>query len=305
VVKLLFEAEEKPKLLPLNPAPYDTDEIFSRNVTSDFHIQYEANRYSVPWTLVGMTVTIRTNNQSLKIYYNEKFICSHPRSYLKNQVFTTESHQNGLIERKPGATRETWQLGYVKGLGPKMAEYVELIRRGPRSLKYELNRLVALVTIYGEQAVLEACGECLGLGIVGVDNLEMHLKRKHHPSNTKLQPEPIKFNTDKLNRVHPVVDLRKYDALLFEIENQRSASEGKQNGIDEQESAGGAERIEAQVLGTSSDRGLGTNEATGERADIQVPDAVDSQGKIRTAYSNDPKSGQKCKIPPPPDSGEF
>lgn len=140
VVRLLFESEEKPKLMVLNPVPYDTEEIFSRSVTSDFHLQYESNRYSVPWTLVGMTVTVRVNNRELKVHYNQKFICSHERSYLKNKVFTTEAHRAGLLERKPGASRETWQLGYVKGLGPRMAEYVELVRQGPRSLKYELSQ---------------------------------------------------------------------------------------------------------------------------------------------------------------------
>jgi transposase len=45
VVRILFESDEKPKLLALNPVPYDTDEIFSRSVTSDFHLQYETNRY--------------------------------------------------------------------------------------------------------------------------------------------------------------------------------------------------------------------------------------------------------------------
>ena len=39
-----------------------------------------------------------------------------------------------------------------------------------------------------------------------------------------LHPEPINFNNQKLNRTVPVVDLRRYDALLFE-DNQLSASE--------------------------------------------------------------------------------
>jgi transposase len=135
VVRLMFEMDEKPALLSLNPTPYDTDEVFSRHVPPDFHIQYETNRYSVPWTLVGMVATVRVNHQTIKIYYNEKYITSHPRSYLKNKVFLIENHQAGLLERKPGATRETWQLSYVKALGPKVAEYIELVRQGPRSLK--------------------------------------------------------------------------------------------------------------------------------------------------------------------------
>jgi transposase len=299
VVRLMFEAEEKAKLLVLNPVPYDTDEIFSKQVTSDFHLQYETNRYSVPWTLVGMTVTVRVNNQEFKVYYNEKFICFHSRSYLKNKVFTTESHRTGLLERKPGATRETWQLGYVKSLGPKMAEYVELVRQGPRSLKYELTRLVALVTVYSEAIVLEACKECLSSGIVGVDNLELFLKRSHHPSQTALNPEPIKFESEKLNRVHPAVDLRRYDALYFEGENQVSVSKEEKNGNDdEQNPTGGLVGAEAEVLGSSDERGSFKDEGSGPGSDIEIFRSVDLEGEIRASQLDDPEQNQDCEVPP-------
>ncbi len=76
-----------------------------------------------------------------------------------DKVLTVEGHRAGLLERKPGATRETWQLGYIKQLGPKINEYVELVRQGPRSLKNELSRLIALVTVYGSELVLDACQE--------------------------------------------------------------------------------------------------------------------------------------------------
>ena len=305
VVRILFESDEKAKLLALNPVPYDTDEIFSRSVTSDFHLQYETNRYSVPWTLVGMTITVRVNNQELKVYYNEKFICSHERSYLKNKVFTAEAHRAGLLERKPGATRETWQLGYVKSLGPRMAEYVELVRQGPRSLKYELSRLVALVTVYGEAMVLGACGECLGSGIVGVDNLELFLKRRHHPSNTNLNPEPIKFNSEKLNRVHPAVDLRRYDALYFEGENQVSASKEEEDGNDEQTTGGGAVGVKAEALGASNAPGSGKDEGSGAESDLEILKSVDLSREIGTTQFDDPEQDQDGEVPSGSDGGEL
>lgn len=297
VVRLLFETIEKPTLLELNPVPYDTSEVFSRNVTPDFHLQYESNRYSVPWTLVGMTVTVRVNHLEIKIYYNEKFICSHSRSYLKNKVFTTEKHRTGLLDRKPGATREAWQMGYVKALGPRMSEYVELVRQGPRSLKYELMRIVGLVTIYGQDTVLEACDECLKNGIVGVDNLELYLKRKHHPANTNLNPAPMQFNSDKLNRVHPDVDLRKYDALYFEGEKNLSAvSEEKINGNNEQAFAGRSVGTETEILGPSAERGSIEDEGSRARINIEISEPVDYAGKIGTAYVDDPEQDPHSKI---------
>jgi transposase len=287
VVKLVFEGEEKSKLQTLNSVPYDTDEIFSRNVTADFHLQYESNRYSVPWTLVGMTVTVRVNPNEVKIFYNEKFICSHLRSYLKNKIFTTECHREGLLARKPGATRETWQLGYVKALGPKMAEYVELIRQGPRSLKYELSRLVGLVTIYGSDLVLHAVQECLGSGVVGVDSLELFLKRSHHPSKVALNPRPMTFDLEKLNRVHPEVDLRKYDALYFEVENQESASEEEKNG-DGKNFGSGLERAETEILGASAEPRPGENERPGAGLNLKIPDSMDRNREVGTSNGDDP-----------------
>ena len=308
IIRLLFEAEEKPKLLSPNPTAYDTDEIFSRNVASDFHIQYEANRYSVPWTLVGMTVTVRVNPESLKVYYHEKFICAHRRSYLKNQAFTIEGHRAGLLERKPGATRETWQLGFVKGLGPKMAEYVELVRQGPRSLKYELSRITALVTIYGEPAVLDACNECLKAGIVGVDNVELYLKRRHHASDTKLAPEPITFDSEKLNRIHRPVDLRKYDALLFEVNQPRSASKEEMNGngnYDGQVARGGHGGAQAQVLGYGDERGSRIDGEPGAGAHRAVHEPVDRQGEGRALHTDDPEQSAQREVPAAPDGREF
>ena len=228
IVKLHFENDEKAFLLKTNPNLYDTDEIFSKSVPPDFHIVHETNRYSVPWTLVGMTVTVRVSHVGMRFYYNEKQVASHARSYKKNQVFTIPDHQKGLLERKPGTSRETWQLAAVKNIGPLMLQYIDLIRSGHRSLRSELSRILALSTVYGDAAVHDACGALLKAGVVGVEALEVTLKRLHHPATSPLRPEPIAFANDKLNRVVPAVDLRRYDALLFEadIQTTEAASKG-------------------------------------------------------------------------------
>jgi hypothetical protein len=302
----MFESEEKPALMDLNPTPYDTDEVFSRNVSPDFHIQYEANRYSVPWTLVGMVVTVRVNHQSIKIYYNEKFITAHPRSYFKNKVFTIEGHREGLLARKPGATRDTWQLSYVKALGPEMAKYIEVIRQGPRSLKHELKRLVALVTIYGNDAVIEACRACLSSGVVGVDSIELYIKRRNPSHAEKSKPDPIQFANEKLNRVVPVVDLRKYNALYFEgLDKPIRASEVRDNGPNTEPADRGSNAAEAQVLESSDARGLGADEGVGEGINHEIPDEVARQGAFGAANADDTKQSAISKVPPPSDGGDL
>jgi len=239
VVRLVFESIEKPKLLALNPSHFETDEVFARVITPDFHFIYEANRYSVPWTLVGIAVTIRVNPNELKIYYHERMVCAHTRSYLKNQVITVEAHRTGLLERKPGGTRDAWQVSSVKALGPVMKDYIDLLRAGHRSVRTELKKILALATIYGGESVNLACQGLLQNSIIGVEALEMALKSQHHPKGEQiLNPAPINFINEKLNRTVPVVDLRRYDALLFEHENESAhrVDEGKNNdGNDKQE----------------------------------------------------------------------
>jgi transposase len=229
---LHFERAERSELMGLNPHPYDTDEILSRVVPSDFHVLYETNRYSVPWTLCGITITVRTDQEWVKVFYDGQFVCRHVRSYLKHKVFTNLEHQKGLFDRKPGATREAWQVAAVKSIGPKMVDYIDLLRAGERSLRSELMRILALATVYGDENVHRACGDLLDRGIIGVASLEISLKSQHHPSTSNLQPEPIKFENEKLNRMVRPVDLRRYDALLLESIKTPSASKERDDGDD-------------------------------------------------------------------------
>lgn len=199
----------------MNPHVYDTREVFSRVVPPTFSIAYESNRYSVPWTLVGLTLTIRASDLELEFYYHEKRVARHIRSYDKHQYIESRDHLKTLLERKPGVTREGWQIAAVKNIGPAMAGYLDLVRVGHRSMRNEVSRILALATIYGEKSVNIACEALVSRGIIGVESLELSLKNSHHPSECELQPSPLQFQNTKLNRVVPTVDLRRYDALLF------------------------------------------------------------------------------------------
>jgi transposase len=228
---LHFESEEKKCLRPMNPYPYDTDEVFPRVVPPTFHIAYDTNQYSVPWTLVGMSVTLRVNSREISVFYNERFVTRHDRCYKKQQTISRAEHSEGLLARKPGGTREGWQLHAVKSLGLRMGDYLNLLKSGRRSIRNEVARILALATVYGEVELHEVASELLDRGIIGVENLELALKSRNHPAETELQPAPLNFQKAKLNRVVPTVDLRRYDALLFEStrqqENLLTPREGK------------------------------------------------------------------------------
>jgi hypothetical protein len=238
IPELVFEHEEIKHLLPLNPHPYGSDEILSKEVPPQFHLVFETNQYSVPWTLVGMVVTIRASDEEIQIYYGEKQVAGHARYYGKNKTFTIQEHQAGLLERKGGADHHTWQVALVKKSGASLERYLKLVASGHRSLRTEVKRLVALITIYGAEAVNGAASELLVRGVVGADNLEMLLKLQGAPEEA---PEPMSFPSAKLNRLTGVPNLSRYDAYLFENEKEevshgelRKAVEGS-DGAETQE----------------------------------------------------------------------
>lgn len=218
---LHFEREEKAALSPMNPDKFDTDEVFSRVVPPNYLIHYDTNRYSVPWTLVGMTITVRVSDRRIRIFYNEQFITEHDRSFKKHQKFVKVEHERGLLERKPGLSREGHQIAAVKNIGPALKSYLTHLRSGQRSVRYEVSRILALATIYGEPEVNNAAEELLKGGVIGVDNLELLLKSRHKPLN----PSPISFQNQRLNRTVQSVDLRRYDALLFN--NDQGETDGE------------------------------------------------------------------------------
>lgn len=226
IVKNLFESVERPALGPINTLKFETDEVLTKVISPDFHFVFETNRYSVPWTLVGLAVTIRINQRAIKIYYHEKYVAGHERSYLKNKVFTNPKHQEGLLAKKPGAvSQDESRVAAVKKLGDGVRQYFISLRASSRSLRSEMNRLLALSTVYGVEALNTACFEMLKDGIIGIEKLERYLRVENVAIKN---PEPMKFNREKLNHVIPGTSLSSYDELL--IKEDSTTNEGESDG---------------------------------------------------------------------------
>ena len=231
VPRLIFDSEEKSVLKKVNPHGYETDEVFSKEVRPDFHIIYETNQYSVPWTLVGLVVLVRIDATSIRIYYRERFITGHERSYLKNQKpFTKPEHEQGLLEIKPQGKNAhlTWRLKTLESYGESLATYLKVLSHNNRSLKQEVSRLLALGTIYGETQLATAVSEILKTGSVGVERIEMWLKNR---TDEPKKPAPLNFDSDRLARIPARVDLRRYDEMIFKTESGVSSAVADDLGV--------------------------------------------------------------------------
>ncbi|MBE9509179.1 MAG: IS21 family transposase [Chloroflexi bacterium] len=211
VPELMF-AKEREALLPLRPEPYDTDEVTSCEVSRFFRVRFETNFYTVPWTLVGKTVTVRADDRTVRVFYGPKRVTQHERCYLKHQKIENLAHRQGLDEHKPGAQR-TGQLAAVESYGQNTRRYLELITAGTRSLRAELRELGCLGTVYGPQAVERTIGELLAKGVVGAGRLERTLRLQQ---DLPQAPPPMPLSDERLQFVPPAPQLGDYDALLLD-----------------------------------------------------------------------------------------
>lgn len=234
IPRWVFDNEEKAVLESINPSLYETDEVLTKQIRPNYHFIYDGHKYSVPWTLVGIVVTVRVDQNWIKVFYNEKFITRHSRCYVKTgdetkDKSTKPEHEDGLIEIKPQGkgAHQHWQVRVLESYGPAIKEYLTVLQHSPRSLRAELEKLLCLGTVYGPQALNESAQAIIKLGVFGVDRIEQHLRNMTR-SQSKA-PEPLMFKNPALARIPAMADLRKYDELLFSQVTKEEIKIGTEN----------------------------------------------------------------------------
>ena len=212
-VPALHVAAERPHWLPLRE-PYDTDEVRSVVVPPSFRVAFDGNRYSVPWRLVGKTLTLRADAETVTLWYGTHRVARHARDWGRDHDGVLPAHADGLLAQKPGAQGQ-WQVQAVEALGPAARQYLTLIRAGTRSLRAELEHLLLLTTLYGPARVEAALGACLAQAIVGSGQVERVLQLQHAGP---LAPPPLTLGDPRLT-VPPVrPNLARSDALLLDAD---------------------------------------------------------------------------------------
>jgi transposase len=232
IPRLVFEHEEKALLAKANPEPYETDEIFSEVIRPDFHIIYETNQYSVPWTLVGCVATVRVDALEFRVYYQDRFVTKHERSYQKHQKpFTKPEHEQGLREIKPQGKNAHihWQVETLESYGDSLTMYLKCLRHSHRSLRQEVSGLLALGTVYGAKVLAETVESILKRGTIGIDQVELALKRRDQQEKDQLRPAPMNIQDDRLARIPQRIDLRQYDQRLLDSRKRSGEPDAPQS----------------------------------------------------------------------------
>jgi transposase len=93
-----FEREERSALRPLpGKAPFLQVRELTRRVHTDACVELDTNRYSVPWRLIGESVTVVVAERQVRILYAGQEVACHPQSLLRRATVIERTHLAGIV----------------------------------------------------------------------------------------------------------------------------------------------------------------------------------------------------------------
>ena len=97
----LYATLDRPALQPLPVERYGMAEWKKVRVNIDYHVEVDHHYYSVPYQLRGQEVEARFTPTTVEIFYHDKRVASHLRSFVAY-------HHSTVHEHGPRAIRPTW-----------------------------------------------------------------------------------------------------------------------------------------------------------------------------------------------------
>lgn len=164
----VFEAEERPRLLPAPTSPYDIPRRTDAKVTRDNHILFARALYSVPDGYRGERVQIHGDSALVRITYKGQALRTHPRQEPGKRSTHPDDYPEG---KKAYATRDVdGTIEEATHACELVGEYCRRLLAGPFTWT-RLRRgrqLCELVGRYGAARVEAACARTLELDVVDV-----------------------------------------------------------------------------------------------------------------------------------------
>lgn len=185
-------------LRSLPERPPDCRDTSPAKVHRDFSIRFDGNTYTVPPWLVGRTVVVKADAKIVTIYFKEKTVASHQRSFERHRRIELPRH----VEEARKCRSHNWlsdDVALLMSLGEVAKAYIEQLVETGSSLKKNVAKLLALKEDYGSAVLLDAMRRAAARRAYGADYIENILYQDMTP--TRLHP-PVRIeNHEALNRI--------------------------------------------------------------------------------------------------------
>jgi len=96
--ELRFERHEQEALKPLpGKAPFLQVREITRRVHTDACIELDTNRYSVPWKIIGESVTVIVAEREVRVLHAGQEVACHAQSALRRSAVIDRRHLAGIV----------------------------------------------------------------------------------------------------------------------------------------------------------------------------------------------------------------
>ncbi len=200
------------KLNPLPDLLPDYRETCCLKVYKDFAVRFDGNVYSVPPWAVGKDVILKANLSKITIYYQDKRIATHSRSWKRKERIEIPGHK----EQVKKLHKRLWQDKQVSAflsLGEDAADYLQSLVKAGLPIKKNVSKLLSLKDKYGASSLAFAIRKAQLHRAYGADYIENILYQEMTPRN---QHPPVKLKDESLNRIRlNEPSLADYDAYVI------------------------------------------------------------------------------------------
>jgi transposase len=183
---------DKGALHPLPEMLPDCRDTAPAKIQSDFAISFDGNFYSVPPWAVGKQVMVKADNRDVTIYFREKAIATHKRSWQHRQRVEAPQHREAAQKH---SNRKFFcdEVASLMSLGDVAKSFLENLTSAGQPIRKSARKLLELHDEYGSYALVEAMKKASvhrAFGAHYIENIlyqEMTPQRQHPPVQLKLQ----------------------------------------------------------------------------------------------------------------------
>ncbi len=196
VIDERFERLEKIKLMPLPSEEFSFFNRAERLVGLNCHIHFENNYYSVPFSYVKKTVTVRWDHSTMRIVYQGEELALHKiytggqgryvtvRAHMPSEKIYSETEYQMRHETK------------MRIIGINALKYFIMLRKKqPGHWRQTIRPLYGFAAEYGAEAVEKALGRALAYGALDTRIIKNILDRKLYEIEESLEL-PVFQETD-------------------------------------------------------------------------------------------------------------
>jgi transposase len=200
-----------PELLP------DCRQTKTLGVYKDFAVRFDANTYTVPPWAIGKQVTLKANQETVTIFYQNRTIATHQRCWQRGKRVETPSHKEQVrkLQRKLWLDKD---IAAFSSLGNEAVTYLQALSEARQPIKKNVSKLLCLKDDYGTASVIYALRKALAHNAIGADYIENILYQEMTP--VKKHP-PVRLKNEALNHIRlPEPSLHEYDAHIVKRRNR-------------------------------------------------------------------------------------